>query len=71
MNDAARWNSASDKALYVIAKKWAKKYTMKQLRAFQENYTILMKSLKGVARSEMSKRWQCVTWAIDIKAFGK
>ena len=71
MNDTTKWKSASDKEIYTIAKNWAKKYTMKQLRGFQENYTALMKSLNGVERSEMMKRWQCVTWAIDIKAFDK
>jgi hypothetical protein len=69
--DEKKWFDITPKEKSKIAKQWAKKYTMRQLRAFQSSYTGYLKTLQGDAWKAMDNRWQTVTEAIDWKAFGK
>jgi hypothetical protein len=72
MSDTQRWAEATDKELYPIAEKWAKQYNMKTLRAFQERYSNLQGQTKDTTELRCYQNmWQCLTFAIDIKAFGK
>lgn len=66
MKDLDKWANTNDEDLYEIARKWAKKYNLSRLRAFQLDYEKNYSKHIG-----FTKLWQCATWAIDIREFGE
>ncbi len=70
--DLENWSKMNDEQLYEAAREWAQKYTMKKLRMFQDSYSENMeKDLNEANWKGNQNMWQCVTFAISIKAFGE
>ena len=80
--DDKKWAESTDEQLLEIASKWAKKYVLRDLRAFQQSYVNHMATLGNQADSgqkteneidieyrSLQNRWQTATWAIDKKTF--
>jgi hypothetical protein len=73
MSDLQRWAETSDKGLYKIAKEdWSKKFTTRQLRAFQRKYNniLKLKSISEIDARGVQNMWQCATYAISIRNLG-
>lgn len=72
MSDFDKWAVSTDEEIYEIAKNWAKRFTTVKLRAFQDYYREL--GTKETIESRMialDHLWQCATFAISIREFGK
>jgi hypothetical protein len=71
--DEKKWYFSSDGQLYDIAKEWAKKFTYKELRAFQQSYADYQRMPNASEERKIAydHMWQTATWAIDIQVFGK
>jgi hypothetical protein len=68
-SDQKRWAAATKDELEEIAKKWAKKYSLRTLRAFQESYLVLLTKGEDSDYRAYDNRWQAATLAINIKCF--
>jgi hypothetical protein len=70
-SDLKKWAETPDKELYEISKDWAKRFTLRKLRSFQQHYLNCQEkehnkdNLLGLVNM-----WKCATWAIDYKEFG-
>jgi hypothetical protein len=72
MSDIRNWYEANYEQLYSNAKKWAKKYTLEQLRDFQSSYLEKEKSTEDEYKYHVyDNMWACATYAIGIKEFGE
>jgi hypothetical protein len=71
--DEKKWAESTDEQLRDIAKMWAKKFTHKELRAFQQAYVNYQEHPELTEDQHLAydNMWQVATWAIGFRAFGE
>ena len=84
-SDEIKWANSKDEDLDTIAKKWAKEYSTKRLRQFQDSYKSLMNGLNRLTESELkgeitdntiahdalNNRFDAAQRAVNIREFHK
>lgn len=70
--DDIQWANSDKKTLWEIGKKWAKRYSLKNLRAFQGKYVSLLEHLpltkeNAIKYSALQNRLSAVDMAIYYK----
>jgi hypothetical protein len=71
--DERMWHDAGRQELHDIAKRWADKFSLGELVAFQSQYLDL-ETRKGISDEEwqsIDNRWKVATMAIEIREFGE